>query len=312
MLTLRDLVPPACALAALMVPNALAAGAPQPPREPVASAAEPLPVPPDRVFVFAGPGPQRRAVIGLQVEPGPSGDGARVREVIPGGPADAAGIRAGDVIVAIDGTDLRGRDDPGRALIERMGAVATDQKLELRVLRDGRARAVEVTARGSPAPGEGPRAFTMPLPPHGSGVLVAPAAPLPLPSGGFPGMSFPLPDPLAEWLGGGVSGLELTTLSPRLGRYFGVEKGVLVVRCPADAGAWKLEDGDVLVAIDGRVPTSGAHASRILRSYQVGEKLELSIVRERRPLKFQVTVPESGRFIERGTASLIGQPGTGA
>src|SRR2546430_13415861 len=39
--------------------------------------------------------------------------------------------------------------------------------------------------------------------------------------------------------------LELATLTPRLGSYFGSEKGVLVVRAPAD-GALKLEDGDVI------------------------------------------------------------------
>ena len=44
--------------------------------------------------------------------------------------------------------------------------------------------------------------------------------------------------------------MELATISPQLGSYFGTDKGVLVVRAPTD-GALKLEDGDVILAIDG-------------------------------------------------------------
>ncbi|MGH7750449.1 MAG: PDZ domain-containing protein, partial [Candidatus Dormibacteria bacterium] len=60
---------------------------------------------------------------------------------------------------------------------------------------------------------------------------------------------------------------------------------------PAD-GALKLEDGDVILAIDGRAPTSGSHASRILASYQPGEKLTLRIIREHKTLDIEATMPE--------------------
>ena len=86
--------------------------------------------------------------------------------------------------------------------------------------------------------------------------------------------------------------MELATLTPRLGSYFGTDKGVLVVRAPAN-GALKLEDGDVILAIDGRQPTSGSHATRILGSYQPGEKIKLRIVRERKTMELEATLPES-------------------
>jgi S1-C subfamily serine protease len=63
------------------------------------------------------------------------------------------------------------------------------------------------------------------------------------------------------------------------------------VRAPAD-GALQLEDGDVILAIDGREPTSGSHATRILGSYQPGEKLTLRILRQHKTQELQATLPE--------------------
>lgn len=85
------------------------------------------------------------------------------------------------------------------------------------------------------------------------------------------------------------AGMEFATLSERLGSYFGVKSGVLVVRAgPAD-GPWKLQDGDVILSIDGRTPTSAAHAGRILRSYTPGEKVKLRVQRDRRAQDIEVS-----------------------
>ena len=67
--------------------------------------------------------------------------------------------------------------------------------------------------------------------------------------------------------------------------------GVLVVQAPK-GDAFKLEDGDVLQAIDGRKPDDGAHAMRILRSYRSGEKLTLTVLRQRKPVSLSVTMPD--------------------
>lgn len=103
-----------------------------------------------------------------------------------------------------------------------------------------------------------------------------------------------------DWPGEGpsVTGLELATVTPTLGRYFGTDKGVLVLRAPRQ-DAWKLQEGDVILAIDGREPRSGAHASRILRTYQPGENLKLRVMRDRQALELAVAVPESGRIAGR-------------
>ena len=80
-------------------------------------------------------------------------------------------------------------------------------------------------------------------------------------------------------------------ITPKLGKYFGTDKGLLVVRAPED-GAGEVEEGDVLMGIDGRVPESPGHAFRILRSYQPGEKLKLDVLRNRKRLEVSVTVPK--------------------
>jgi predicted metalloprotease with PDZ domain len=202
------------------------------------------------------------AIIGVQLERDGAG-GARVREVSPGGPAAEAGIRPGDVLLAVNGAELKGAE-PARQVVRIMRDVKPDSKVTVRVLRGGAVHDYVVTARGRPT------------------VITN----LDLPD--LPGLAdvrgaFMLHRPLMD--------MELATLTPRLGSYFGTDKGVLVLRAPADTSL-KLEDGDVILAIDGREPDSGSHATRILGSYQPGEKITLRILRQHKTLEVQATLPE--------------------
>jgi hypothetical protein len=94
---------------------------------------------------------------------------------------------------------------------------------------------------------------------------------------------------------GEFGGMELASLTPKLGAYFGTNEGVLVVQAPENA-VFKLEDGDVIQSIDGRKPDDGAHAMRILRSYGSGEKLNLTVLRQRKPMTLNITMPERKEF----------------
>ena len=67
--------------------------------------------------------------------------------------------------------------------------------------------------------------------------------------------------------------------------------GLLVVRA-AEGQVLPLEEGDVLLSIDGRKPDSPGHAFRILRSYQPGEKVKLGVLRNRKQLELAATMPE--------------------
>jgi S1-C subfamily serine protease len=89
--------------------------------------------------------------------------------------------------------------------------------------------------------------------------------------------------------------MEVTSLTPQLARYFGADEGLLVLRAPK-GDLYKLQDGDVILKIDGRVPSSGSHVARILRSYQPGEKVTLHIMRDRRPQDLEITLPENERM----------------
>ncbi|HYM41804.1 MAG TPA: PDZ domain-containing protein [Steroidobacteraceae bacterium] len=223
-----------------------------------------------------------RAIIGVQLDSEFEGPGAKVREVSPGGPAAEAGIRAGDVVVAVNGTEVKG-ENPARQVMRLMRAVKPDSKVSVRVLRDGSAHDYAVVAR------QGPNYV------FASGSFPGPGREL-LPGGGR-GPLMLIRGPLTD--------MELATVTPQLGRYFGSDKGVLVVHAPAD-GALQLEDGDVILAIDGRAPSSGSHATRILGSYQPGEKLTLRIVRMHKTQDIETTVPERAVHRHAGEGRMRG------
>lgn len=227
---------------------------------------------------MAGPMMQRyamlagHALIGVQL--GARGQaGARVLEVSPGGPADQAGVRAGDLIAAVNGKDVRGAD-PAKHVFELLHGIKPGDKVDLRVLRDGKTRDFTVTARPD-------RVF------FGGGPVQIPAIPVP-----------PVPPfkALTGWGGapmiirGPVADMELARLTPGLGRYFGSDTGVLVVRAPPD-GALGLQDGDVILSIGGRKPIDSSHVIRILGSYDPGEKITLEVLRLHRRISVVTTLP---------------------
>jgi membrane-associated protease RseP (regulator of RpoE activity) len=67
--------------------------------------------------------------------------GAKVAEVIPGSPADEAGLRAGDVILALDTHGVVGCDD----LADEIGKRTPGQTVALKVWRGGETVRVVVT-----------------------------------------------------------------------------------------------------------------------------------------------------------------------
>ena len=228
----------------------------------------------ERFSQFAGWQP-RHAIIGVQLSPD-SKDGAKVVDVSPGGPAEQAGIRAGDVIVLVNGKDVKGETpsgDASRQAMRLLGSVEPGSKVKVRVMRDGKPKDFDVVARPVA------NAFVNIDPPPG-------------PDGdGSRGSFGPFSYNFNFDRNDALAGLEVTALTPQLGHYFGTDKGVLVVRAPK-SDVYKLQDGDIIVSIDGREPTSGSHITRILSSYQPGEKLTLRVMRDRKAQDIVVTTPE--------------------
>lgn len=228
----------------------------------------------------------RRSIIGVQLEAAENGTGAKVRDVSPGGAAEAAGVHVGDVIVAVNGKPVK---QGSREVARLLRAIEPDTSVELRVMRDGKPKDIKVTARRFDS-----RTFAFRPGPDADGDFDFDFDPSNLPFGPFGSSA----------ISGGLGGMELTALTPQLARYFGTDKGLLVVRAPK-SDVYKLQDGDVILNIDGRVPTSGSQVTRILRSYQGGEKLTLHIMRERKALDLQITLPEERERARRTRAARV-------
>jgi S1-C subfamily serine protease len=228
------------------------------------------------VVRFMRPG-RRGAMLGVNIgSDKPRDTGVEVVGVSPGGPAEAAGLRPADVIVAIDGKTLKRAGDETAAtqLVEHLSEVEPGAKVKVDYLRGDKRQTATVTTKPAEPPFFAMFRDRFDLP----AVAALPDI-----------VSFP---PFEHFLGHGpgFGELELVEITPRLGSYFGTDKGLLVVRAPNESG-YQLQEGDVLMGIDGRVPESPGHAFRILRSYQPGEKLKLDVLRSRKRMDVSVTVP---------------------
>jgi membrane-associated protease RseP (regulator of RpoE activity) len=105
--------------------------------------------------------------------------GVLVSKILPGTPAEKAGIQVGDLIVAIDGEQVVDASEIVRELRNKDG-----ETFPVEVIRDGRSRTIEVTIpEQEPDIPTGPRAFFLPQPP------AAPEVPALVPMGELP----PLP-----------------------------------------------------------------------------------------------------------------------
>ncbi|HET7921710.1 MAG TPA: PDZ domain-containing protein [Gammaproteobacteria bacterium] len=210
--------------------------------------------------------------------------GVRISAVSPGGPAEKAGLRAGDVITGINGSSFKSQHDDSATdqLMEYMDKVKPGDALKLSYLRDGKRGSVSLKAGRLDRDGFA-FAFGMPpmppMPPAPAGAPTPPVAPMP---------------PRWHWFGDRDAlwnDMQLVPLTKTLGQYFGTDKGLLVVHVPPK-DALKLQDGDVILSIGGRVPGSPTHAMRILGSYSPGDTLPLDIMRKGKPLKLNIKLPE--------------------
>ena len=76
---------------------------------------------------------------------------AVITEVVPGSPAEIAGLAAGDVVYEIAGRDVKNVSETGRLVRLNQG-----REVDFRVLRAGEFVAVAVTPRWAPPDGQGP------------------------------------------------------------------------------------------------------------------------------------------------------------
>jgi len=239
-----------------------------------------------------------RGFLGIDLDDEDNASGVEISGVTPGGPADKAGLREGDVIISINGAAFKasGDDSAGDKLMEFMHNTKPGDSLKIAYTRDGKAATATATA-GSlhdlgdsyfygfgvppvpPTPPTAPRAPMAPMAPMPPDAPMAPRTPW----GGF-NMFF--------GSGGRWGEMQLVAVTPGLGQYFGTDKGLLVLHVPKDSKL-QLQEGDVIMQVGGRDPGNPSHAMRILSSYGPGESVKLDIMRKGKPQTLNVTLPKS-------------------
>ena len=224
-----------------------------------------------------------RPVLGINI--GSEGDsdpveGVGVIGITPGGAAEEASMRAGDIITAINGESLSSSSsyESNRLLLEFMNGVEEGDVLDVEYLRAGKTGSVELMPQA-----RGPRVFDFKFDSSSGGVPMAPTAP------GVTAYAW-----VGRYGGHGFGELEMIELNESLGRYFGTDSGLLIVKAPKD-NAFKLQDGDVLKSIDGRTPDNLRHAIRILSSYESSETVNLKILRDKKEKTITVEIPDNRR-----------------
>lgn len=203
--------------------------------------------------------------------------GVVVEQVVEGGPAARAGVRTGDVLLSMNDVPLGSR--PGRRLTALMTEVEPGDTVTIHLHRDGQDQTVRV------------------IPDRGAGAIfrtrdvVRPQAPHFDPG---PIVTERIRELRPMFGAIGRHRLDLVAMNPRLGRYFGVDEGVLVADVPPESRLG-LEPGDVIVSIDGRAVQDAAHARSILGSYRAGEEAQIQVVRDRRTITVRGTPDRSAR-----------------
>ncbi len=239
---------------------------------------------------------KRRAMLGINIGErnvdgevsGVSSKGVVVLAVTPGGPAEKAGLMADDIITRLNDTPLEGggkvSNDKLMAVMEKL---EPGSRIELEYLRGGKKKKATLEAGEMSAP----RGFAMLAPGDGERVFKWQAregAPMPaMPP--IPGLHGSMVAPMVahHW-----RGMELVQLTPKLGEYFGTDKGLLVVRAPDSGEGLELEEGDVILKIGDREPRDVGHAMRILRSYAAGESTDIEVMRKKRKRKLSYEAPD--------------------
>jgi S1-C subfamily serine protease len=263
-----------------------------------------------RAYAYRYIGDPDRAMIGVVFSDDEDARGVRVDAVTPGGPAEKAGLRHGDIVASIDGKAIAegDRDEAPSALRN----LKVGQSVKLGIVRDGKRSELTVKAERR-EPYNFAFAFDGDQPYFKQFDKLQALQRL-------DGDALLPPDfdkhvqerveramqqaHVAEHAGEAASralehlrfsspwwGLNLTSLNPDLGGYFGSDHGVLVLSADTDA-LKPLKSGDVLLEIEGRKVDRPEDALRLMREH-AGDEVKVQVLRQHKPLTLSMRAPES-------------------
>ena len=251
-----------------------------------------------RVQVFNFNRARLGVTVRTQADPETDRYGARIVSVVEDGPADEAGIREGDIITKFGSTSLAGArpedseedsdlSGPGLKLVELAQELDGGDTVVVEYRRDGGNHTATIVAEemGNNFAFRRFNGSDMAMPRmEGPGVFQFHGDPGEVRFfGDGPGNFSMFMSP--------NSGLQMIDMNADLGEYFGTSDGLLVIR-PSSDSAIPLRTGDVILALDGRKPTSVSHAFRIIGSYAEGETVRAEVMRKRQRVNLEWTVKE--------------------
>ena len=196
----------------------------------------------------------------------PEERGVEITRVEPGSPAEKAGLKANDVVLAYGGEQIEGMEQFRRLIRE----TPAGRRVNLTVFRNGATQTIAVTIGTAK-----PQVFHFPE----GGQLVTPQIMIPDMPQVFPGAKSP------------VLGVETEPLSQQLAVFFGVNQGVLVRSVLPGSAAEKagIKAGDVITKADDMDISSPGHLSMAVRAAFAHEKpIALKLVRNKQPLSMTV------------------------
>jgi len=200
--------------------------------------------------------------------------GALVREVMADGPAAQAGLKPGDVIIAVNGQPVDEQND----LRSRVAEFKPEAEITLTVVKgaaNGPTDQRDVKVKLGERPLEQAFEFQMPFDDNG----------LPQLPEGFPQLPF---DGQAPAVSGAYLGVELEATNTVTGT-----PGALIKTVVADGPAAKagLQAGDVITAVDGKAIGEASALRDVIQSHTAGDEITLTVVSgPANPREVQVTL----------------------
>ncbi|HOA62190.1 MAG: PDZ domain-containing protein [Verrucomicrobia bacterium] len=214
------------------------------------------------------------------------GAGIRVEAVVPGSPADKAGVKAHDILEKLDAQVLFN----AQQLVALVRSFAPGDKVTLALVRQGDRQTLDVTLGETEiAPAgkslsdvwDGARDAT------GIGRLFG----LPLDKAIIPNLTIQPPDKPSAYLGVEL-GYVISPLATQLG--LEDESGALVNMVVDESPAARagLKRHDIIVKLDGKKVRDPADLSARIDKHKKGDKITLTVIRGGKPIEITATLSE--------------------